>query len=74
MNFAAWFPIFVAMVVFSVALLVHLATHDVPYMPKWAWAMFILLTMPLGGFVYVAVAVAGAGAQRDDAEGRSPRT
>jgi hypothetical protein len=73
-NFAAWFPIFVAMVVLSVAMLVHLATHEVPYMPKWAWALFILIAMPLGSFVYLAVVIAGAGVQRDDAEGRSPRT
>jgi hypothetical protein len=43
-------------------------------MPKWAWALFILIAMPLGSFVYLAVVVAGAGVQRDDAEGRSPRT
>jgi hypothetical protein len=71
-NFAAWFPIFVAMVLFTGALLVHLATHDVAYMPKWAWAAFLVLTMPLGGFAYLAVVVFGAGTPREDAEGRHP--
>ena len=70
MNFAAWLPIFVVIIVFSGALLVHLATHDVPYMPKWAWAALIVLTMPVGGIIYLLV-VAGIGTQREDAEGRS---
>ena len=73
MNFAAWLPIFLAALVFSGALLVHLFTHDVPYMPKWAWAALIVFTMPLGGIVYLLV-IAGVGTQREDAEGRSPNS
>ena len=69
MNFAAWFPIFALAALFSIVLLVHLARHDVPYMPKWAWALLIVLTMPLGGLVYLIVVIGGAGG-REDAEGR----
>jgi len=69
-NFAAWFPIFLAMVVFTAVLLVHLFTHGVPYMPRWAWAAFLILTMPLGGVAYIAVVILGAGTPRDDADGR----
>jgi ABC-type transport system involved in cytochrome bd biosynthesis fused ATPase/permease subunit len=72
-NFEAWLPIFVLAVVFSAVLLVHLFTHDVPFMPKWAWALLIVLTMPLGGVIYLMVVVAGAGTQREDAEGRTPQ-
>ena len=70
MNFAAWFPLFAIFALFSVALLVHLARHDVPYMPKWAWGLLIVLTMPLGGVLYLVVVVFGGGIQREDAEGR----
>lgn len=70
MNFSAWLPLFLIAAAFSAVLLVHLARTDVPYMPKWAWAALIVLTMPLGGVIYLLVVVAGAGVQREDAEGR----
>ena len=73
MNFAAWFPLFAIFAVFSIVMLVHLARNDVPYMPKWAWGLLIVLTMPLGGVLYLVVVVMGAGLQRDDAEGRLDR-
>ena len=73
MNFAAWLPIFIVFAVFSAAMLFHLFTHDVPYMPKWGWTLLIVLTMPLGGLVYLLVVIVGAGVQRDDAEGRAPQ-
>jgi hypothetical protein len=72
-NFAAWAPILAVAVLFTVAMLIHLGTHDVAYMPKWAWALFIIVTMPLGGVVYLAIAVFGAATHREDAEGRSPQ-
>lgn len=72
MNFSAWLPIFLLAVAFSAILLVHLSRNDVPYMSKWAWAALIVLTMPLGGVVYLLVVVLGAGIQREDAEGRRP--
>jgi hypothetical protein len=48
----------------------HLARHDAPYMPKWAWALLIVLTMGFGTLIYLLVVVLGAGVQRQDAEGR----
>jgi hypothetical protein len=69
-NFSVWVPMLAIVVLFSVLLLVHLVMHDVPYMPKWAWALMIVVTMPLGGIVYVLVVVMAAGVQRPDAEGR----
>lgn len=69
MNIAAWIPIFLVIAAFSAVLLVHLARNEAPYMPKWAWALLIVLTMPLGGVVYLLV-VFSAGVQRHDAEGR----
>ena len=74
MNFEAWLPIFVVAAVFSIAILVHLATHEVPFMPKWAWALLVVFTMPLGGVIYLLVVVAGAGTLVEDAEGRDPQS
>lgn len=74
MNFEAWVPIFVVVVVFSIALLGYLATHEAPFMAKWAWALLIVFTMPLGGVIYLLVAVIGAGTQVEDAEGREPQS
>jgi hypothetical protein len=73
-NFSAWIPVFLLVGVFTVILLVHLARHAAPYMPKWAWALLIILTAPAGGFIYLAIVVAGAGTGREDAEGRPGRT
>lgn len=70
MNFAVWAPMLAMVVLFSLLLLVHLITHDVPYMPKWAWALMIVVMLPLGGIVYLLVVVMSAGVQRPDAEGR----
>ncbi len=72
MNLAAWVPLFVVFAAFSGWCLWHLALHDVRYMPKWAWALLIVFSMPLGGLVYVLVSVLEAGEQRADAEGRQP--
>jgi membrane protease YdiL (CAAX protease family) len=71
MNFASWAPIFVIVIVVTVFSLGHLATNRVPYMPKWAWAVLIIVGMPIGGVVYIAVVIFGSGVQREDAEGRN---
>lgn len=70
MNPGAWLALSSVFVVVAAIALWHLATHDVPYMPKWAWALLIVFTFPIGSFIYLAVVVFGAGANRDDAEGR----
>lgn len=71
MNFAAWIPLFVIGFGVFVVSFWHLLTHPVPYMPKWAWALLLVVTFPVGAVVYIAVIVYGAGVQREDAEGRS---
>ncbi len=71
MNFAAWTPIFAVVLLLTLGSLGHLATHRVPYMPKWAWAVLIVVGMPIGALVYIAVVIFGWGVQREDAEGRT---
>jgi hypothetical protein len=73
MNFEAWLPITLVFVVVAGVAFWNLATHDVPYMPKWAWALLIVFTFPIGSFIYIAVVMFGAGTTRDDAEGRTPQ-
>ncbi|HLT96384.1 MAG TPA: PLD nuclease N-terminal domain-containing protein [Acidimicrobiia bacterium] len=52
---AALAPIIVVAVVFVVYCLVDLARHDVRYLPKWAWAIICVVSVPLGGIVYLLV-------------------
>lgn len=70
MNFEAWLPIFVVGGVATGVALWHMATHDVPFMPKWGWALLVIVTFPVGSLVYIAVVIFGAGTHRGDAEGR----
>ena len=56
MNFIAWTPFFVVFALFIAWTLWHLARHDSPYMPKWAWALLIVFAMPVGTLIYLLVA------------------
>lgn len=74
MNFAAWWPFFVVIAIFTIWCLWHLVSHTAEFMPKWAWALIIVFAMPLGGIVYLLVSVLHVGEYRADAEGREPKT
>jgi hypothetical protein len=51
---AALVPIVVIAVAFVVFCLVDLARADqVRYLPRWAWAIVCLVSVPLGGIVYL---------------------
>ncbi|HKD96783.1 MAG TPA: PLD nuclease N-terminal domain-containing protein [Micromonosporaceae bacterium] len=52
---AAWLPIAILCVGFVVYCLIDLARHDVRHLPKWAWALICLASVPLGGIVYLTV-------------------
>ena len=69
MNFGAWLPLTMVFVVVAAVALWNLATRDAPYMPKWAWALLILFTFPIGSFIYIAVVMFGAGTRQDHTEG-----
>ncbi len=70
MNLAAWIPLFAVGIAFTASMLWHLATHEVGFMSKTAWALIIVLLIPLGALIYLLVGVLGMGTQRPDAEGR----
>jgi len=56
MNPAALIPLVVVAVGFVVFCLVDLArAGEVRYLPKWAWAVICVVSVPLGGIVYLAL-------------------
>jgi hypothetical protein len=52
---AAIVPLAVLAIGFVVYCLVDLAKSEVRYLPKWAWAVICLVSVPLGGIVYLVV-------------------
>lgn len=56
MNTAALVPFFIVAIGFLAFCLVDLARADaVRYLPKWAWAVICLVSVPLGGIVYLSI-------------------
>lgn len=56
MNPAALVPLVVVAVGFVVFCLVDLSrAGEVCYLPKWAWAVICVVSVPLGGIVYLAL-------------------
>jgi hypothetical protein len=53
---AAVVPVIVLAVAFEVFCLVDLVrAGEVRYLPKWAWAIICLISIPLGGIVYLVL-------------------
>ncbi len=52
---AALVPLVVAAVAFVGYCLFDLSRSTVRYLPKWAWALVCVVTIPLGGIVYLLV-------------------
>lgn len=53
---AALVPIFVVAAAFEVFCLVDLArAKEARYLPRWAWAIICLASIPLGGIIYLVV-------------------
>ena len=52
---AAIAPIVLAAVGFVAYCLVDLSRSEVRHLPKWAWALICVLSIPLGGIVYLLV-------------------
>ncbi|HEX9645733.1 MAG TPA: PLDc N-terminal domain-containing protein [Acidimicrobiia bacterium] len=50
---AALVPIIVLAVGFVAYCLVDLSRSDVRYLPKWTWAVICVVSVPLGGIVYL---------------------
>lgn len=52
---AALVPGLLIAVAFLAYCLVDLARNEVRYLPKWAWALLCITSIPLGGIVYLLV-------------------
>jgi len=52
---AALVPILVILVAFVGFCLYDLSRTEVRYLPKWAWVIIVLVSIPLGGILYLAI-------------------
>jgi hypothetical protein len=52
---AAIGPIAALALAFAIYCLFDLARSDVRYLPKWAWAVLCVVSIPVGGIVYLLV-------------------
>ncbi len=55
MSVAALAPVAVLAVAFIAYCLWDLARSEVRYLPKWAWAVLCVLSVPLGGIAYLVL-------------------
>ncbi len=55
MSVAALAPVAVLAVAFIAYCLWDLARSEVRYLPKWAWAVLCVLSVPLGGIAYLTL-------------------
>jgi hypothetical protein len=52
---AALAPILVVALAFVIYCWVDIARGRVRYLPKWAWAIICVISVPLGGIVYLLI-------------------
>ena len=52
---AALLPLLALLVAFVGYCLFDLSRADVQYLPKWAWALICLVSVPVGGIVYLLI-------------------
>lgn len=54
-EWAGLAPIFVVGLLFVGYCILDIVRHEVKHLPKWAWIVISLLSVPLGGIVYLLV-------------------
>jgi hypothetical protein len=52
---AALAPILVAVAAWIAYCLADLSRSEARYLPKWAWALVVILSVPMGGIVYLLI-------------------
>jgi hypothetical protein len=50
---AALAPLFILAVAFVGYCLFDLARNDVRHLPKWLWVVIVIISIPVGGIVYL---------------------
>jgi hypothetical protein len=54
-NFAAVVPLLVLALAFVVYCWVDMARNEVKHLPKWAWAIIAVISIPIGGIFYLTI-------------------
>ena len=54
-NWAALAPLIVAALAFVAWCFLDISRNEVRYLPKWLWAVICVVSIPLGGIVYLLV-------------------
>lgn len=54
-NLAAILPLIILAIAFVVYCWVDIYRTDVKHLPKWAWAIIAVISIPIGGIVYLIV-------------------
>jgi hypothetical protein len=52
---AALAPVIILAIAFVGYCLFDLSRNDVRHLPKWLWAVIVIISIPLGGIVYLLV-------------------
>jgi hypothetical protein len=52
---AAVAPLLVLLAGFLIYCLIDLARSEVQHLPKWAWAIVCVISVPLGGIIYLTM-------------------
>ena len=60
-NWAALAPVLLLALAFVVWCWVDISRNEVRYLPKWLWAIICLISIPVGGIVYLLVGREGSG-------------
>jgi len=55
MPWAAVTPVLVLLAAFLAYCFIDLAKSEVQYLPKWVWAIICVISVPLGGVVYLTM-------------------
>ena len=54
-NWAALAPLIVLALAFVAWCWMDIARNEVRYLPKWLWAVICIISIPIGGIVYLLV-------------------
>jgi hypothetical protein len=54
-SWAAVAPLLILAVAFVAYCWVDIYRNDVKHLPKWAWAIIALISIPIGGIVYLVI-------------------
>jgi len=54
-SWAAIAPLAILVLAFVIFCWVDISRNEVKHLPKWAWAIVALVSLPIGGIIYLAI-------------------